>query len=131
MAQVEDDAVARMVRFGRGRRVREGVDDSRCRVRQLVLPHAGKQGAEAPVVGHSPRGAAQVPEEALHGIGACRDALQVGQWARRGLRRVEEADDLGDLLGVVAREQTGLEQTPVPRRSRPREQEDQQVALGQ
>ena len=130
-AQVQHHPMARVVGALAHRAVGERLDDPGGGLQELRLADPRGDGADAPVVRHPPRGPAQLPEEPLDGVDLGRHGLQVGQRARGGGRRVVDAHDGGDVVEVAAGEETGLEQAPVPRCGRPREEQHQHVALGQ
>ena len=126
--EVEHDAVARVVRALRRRRLRERVHDlGRGRNDELVL-HVRGERAASPVVGDAPRLTAELFEEAFDGDRLRGDTLQVGERTRRARLRVVEADDGGDVLDVEASEEPGFVEAPVPVLGRRREQQHEQMA---
>ena len=87
------------------------------RWRELFGLDIGRQWPLAPVVGDTPRLAAELVEEGADLVGIDGHALQIGNWARRGLAGAEQAHDRADLVllgpleaGVQAR----LVKAPVP-----------------
>jgi hypothetical protein len=129
--EVQHDPVARVVRALADVAVRERLDDLGGGLEELRLTYPRRERAHPPVVRDPPGGPAQLTQEPLHGIDLGGDGLQVGQRARRRGSGVVDADDRRDVVEVVASEKACLEEAPVPRGGRSREEQHQHVALGQ
>ena len=113
-------------------RLGEGGHDPFRHRREEFRLDVGNQRTTLPVVGHAPRLRAQrleeQPNHARH-VGA--DALHLIQRTGRQAGGVVQADDRRHVLGLEMREEADLEQAPVPVQRRGREQQHEQVTLGE